>query len=142
MRELEITVSDLKKLYAESQSENKALKGLLAAHGIQSDVTSLTTQSSYTAASSTVGGAGSLSGYTSQSTAGYASPPNRAVSTMSSSMGQIPSPSFQQQQQRQSPSGSLPVPRSNVHGLDYEEVGIDFVGTYGRTPYLSPPPNQ
>ncbi len=28
------------------------------------------------------------------------------------------------------------------HGLDYDQIGIDFVLTYDRTPYLSPPPQR
>jgi hypothetical protein len=30
----------------------------------------------------------------------------------------------------------------NKQGLDYDQIGIDFVLTYDQAPYLSPPPNQ
>jgi len=33
-------------------------------------------------------------------------------------------------------------PPMNKQGLDYDQIGIDFVLTYDRAPYLSPPPNQ
>jgi hypothetical protein len=49
-------------------------------------------------------------------------------------MGQ--QPMNMQQQQRGHPHGAQQT------GLDYDQIGIDFVLTYDRTPYLSPPPQQ
>jgi hypothetical protein len=48
-------------------------------------------------------------------------------------MGQQPM-TLQQQQARQV--------GQQQSGLDYDQIGIDFVLTYDRTPYLSPPPQQ
>jgi hypothetical protein len=136
MRELEITVDRLKKTYevdvTQVRDENKKLKALLAAHNIPHEFNS--PQQSYTSPSSVIGAGSVGSGYGTHS--GFTSPtnPNMPVMSMATS-----SPSYQQQI---STSGSLPAPRSNIHGLDYEDVGLDFVGQYGRTPYLSPPPHQ
>jgi hypothetical protein len=48
-------------------------------------------------------------------------------------MGQQP---LTLQQQAQQPS------HHQQNGLDYDQIGIDFVLTYDRSPYLSPPPQQ
>jgi len=136
MRELEVTVDRLKRTYEQDvqsvREENKKLKALLAAHSIPHEFNS--PQQSYTSPSSVIGAASVGSAYGTHS--GFTSPtnPNMPVMSMATS-----SQSYQQQNPT---SGSLPVPRNNVHGLDYEDVGIDFVGQYGRTPYLSPPPHH
>lgn len=109
--------------------ENRKLKELLAAHGISIDPSSPGTGFGRTVGS-TYGGSstGSVSGSYNAGTAstGYTSPPSMP--------GHAPpavpkSAMLQQQQQAQAPSG-----------LDYDQIGIDFVLTYDRTPYLSPPP--
>jgi hypothetical protein len=142
MRELETTVDRLRKLYAEEvdsvREENKQLKQLLAAHGIQYD-SPATAQ--YTSTASNFGGSvSSMSGRGASASTGYTSPSAQGVvPTMAVQPNQSagPSPSFPQQ----SPApNALQAPRNNIHGLDYDDIGLDFVGTYERTPYLSPPP--
>ncbi len=118
--------------------ENRRLKEILMAHGISFDhstpplngMAAPTGNSAY--GSST--GNGSAYGPGSAST-GFTSPPQsfqRRQSIPHDKMGQpIGAP---QQGQQSSPH--------QQGGLDYDQVGIDFVLTYDRTPYLSPPPQQ
>jgi hypothetical protein len=140
MRELEITVSRLRRLYQEDvenvRDENKKLKEILAAHVIQYDLSAPNQQ--YASTASNFGGSStSLSGRASLST-GYTSPPSHTVPPMPAPYSSGGSPAYPSQPP---PANPLQPPRNNVHGLDYEEIGLDFVGTYERTPYLSPPPN-
>jgi len=128
MRDLEVNIDKLRQAYQVSLDENRKLRELLAAHGIAHDIVPAQQSPSgvnfNTAPAPSTAGS---SGYATQST-GYASPPT--------ALSHVPSPSFPAH------SPALTAPTSNMHGLDYEDVGIDFVATYGRTPYLSPPPNQ
>lgn len=106
--------------------ENRRLKELLMAHGISFDLAS----SSNGIGSSTYGGSssGSVSGYAGTISTGYTSPPSmpHLGSLGNHEVSSVP----QQHQQQQRPNG----------GLDYDQIGIDFVLTYDRMPYLSPPP--
>jgi len=117
--------------------ENRRLKELLMAHGIAFDLSSPPNNSMSHVSSSTYGSSnGSVSGYGAGSAStGYTSPPSfqHRGSISHDSMGQAPM-GLQQQQVHQS------GPQQN--GLDYDQIGIDFVLTYDRTPYLSPPPQQ
>jgi hypothetical protein len=109
--------------------ENRRLKELLMAHGITFDVVSPNNG----IGSSTYGGSssGSISGYgPGTNSSAYTPPPT--MPHRGSLGGHETSGLPQQSQQQQQPSG----------GLDYDQIGIDFVLTYGRTPYLSPPPQQ
>jgi hypothetical protein len=111
--------------------ENRRLKELLIANGISFDQLNLGTNRLPHVGGSSYGGSsrGSISagyGPPSNST-GYTSPPNQRHGSLSGPSGQtIP------QQQPQQPNG----------GMDYDQLGVDFVLTYDRTPYLSPPPQQ
>lgn len=113
--------------------ENRRLRELLMAHGIAIDFSN-TCNSMGPMAGSTYGSStGSVSGYgPGSASTGYTSPPSlqHQGSMSHDSMG---GQSVTMQQQ------------SNGHqhnGMDYDQVGIDFVLTYDRTPYLSPPPQQ
>ena len=112
--------------------ENRKLRDLLAANGIQIDLQSPTgphgLHSSYGGSSS-----GSISGSYPPGSAGFSPTPPGGIH------GQGQRAPISQQNLAQVPQG----------GLDYDQLGIDFVLTYGdtpqkyeRTPYLSPPPNQ
>jgi hypothetical protein len=144
MRELETTVDRLRKLYAEEvdsvREENKQLKQILAAHGIQYE-SALVPSVPYTSTGSNFGGSGSsISGRGATASTGYTSPSAHGAGMTMPVQSNQPagmSPSFSQQQ---SPAPHVLQPRNNIHGLDYEDIGLDFVGTYERTPYLSPPP--
>lgn len=114
--------------------ENRRLKELLMAHGISYDLSSPSNTGMPPVGSSTYGGSssGSVSGGygPGSNSTGYTSPPtmtNLPRGSLSGPAGQAISP-----QQVQQPNG----------GLDYDQLGVDFVLTYGRTPYLSPPPQQ
>jgi hypothetical protein len=142
MRELEINVDHLRRLYQQDvvrvREENKKLKEILQAHGIQYDLGSPSSQS-YTSpgSHSLVASPGSYSGQTNTSTNfNSVSPPSQPATMQIISST---TPSFTSQQ---STSKSLQPPPINVHGLDYDELGLEFVAEYERTPYLSPPPNQ
>jgi hypothetical protein len=108
--------------------ENRKLKELLAQHGIPFDPSSPGTVFGRTAGSSYGGStAGSVSGYNpGTASTGYTSPP----SIPNHAPPPVPKSGAVQQQQQASPA----------NGLDYDQIGIDFVLTYDRTPYLSPPP--
>jgi hypothetical protein len=113
--------------------ENRRLKELLLAHGITFDLSSPNHNGLQNLGSSAYGGSssGSVSGGYGPGTnsTGYTSPP-----TMSQHRGSISGPQGHNvlPQQGQQPNG----------GMDYDQIGVDFVLTYGRTPYLSPPPQQ
>jgi hypothetical protein len=111
--------------------ENRRLKELLMAHGITYDLSSPGNNGIQHVGGSAYGGSssGSVSGGYgpgSHST-GYTSPSSQPRGSLSGPVGQSISP-----QQSQQPNG----------GMDYDQLGIDFVLTYDRTPYLSPPPQQ
>lgn len=118
--------------------ENRRLKELLMAHGITFDLSSPPNNGMAHVGSSTYGSSsGSVSGYgPGSASTGYTSPPSfqHRGSISHDSMGQPPMNMQQQQHTHQA------GPQQN--GLDYDQIGIDFVLTYDRTPYLSPPPQQ
>jgi hypothetical protein len=111
-------------------AENRRLREILLAHGIPFDLSSPGNN-----LASTYGGSssrGSVSGGYTNST-GYTSPPTGPRGSISGpSCGHSLTPPHQGQQQVNGPNG----------GMDYDQLGIDFVLTYDRTPYLSPPPQQ
>jgi hypothetical protein len=114
--------------------ENRKLKELLAAHGIQYESGSPSnTYHSHSASSQFGGSSPGLNNSGSMST-GMTSPRSAPGLSQQSSMGSTPSYDVQQGQQYQQPQ--------NPSGVNYDQVGIDFVLTYDRTPYLSPPPQQ
>ena len=137
IKALEQEVLRLKEVFANTAKErdayaeeNRKLKELLVANGIQFELNSPQgiprLASSYGGSSS-----GSLSGSYAPGSAGFSPTPPGGV------LGQRAPVS--QQNLAQIPHG----------GLDYDQLGIDFVLTYGdhpqkheRNPYLSPPPNQ
>jgi hypothetical protein len=104
------------------------------AHGISFDLSSSPSNGMGHVGSSTYGSSsGSVSGYgPGSASTGYTSPPTRG-SISHDGMGQKP---LTLQQQAQHPS------HHQQNGLDYDQIGIDFVLTYDRSPYLSPPPQQ
>lgn len=110
--------------------ENRRLKELLMAHGISFDLSS-PSNGIPQFGSSTYGGSstGSVSGGYGPGTnsTGYTSPPT--MPHRGSISNDVP---VNQPQQAMQPNG----------GMDYDQIGIDFVLTYDRTPYLSPPPQQ
>lgn len=111
--------------------ENRRLRDLLMAHGISVDLSSSNNNGIAQFASSQYGGSstGSVSGGygASSNSTGYTSPPTMAH--RGSISHDVP---INQSQQAPQPNG----------GMDYDQIGIDFVLTYDRTPYLSPPPQQ
>jgi hypothetical protein len=113
------------------------LKELLMAHGIAFDLSNAPNNGMSHVSSSTYGSSsGSVSGYgPGSASTGYTSPPSfqHRGSISHDGMGQQPM-TLQQQQARQV--------GQQQSGLDYDQIGIDFVLTYDRTPYLSPPPQQ
>lgn len=117
--------------------ENQRLKEILAHHGIHySELQSPGHQ--YTSASSQFGDSTtSVDGaHRGSVSTGYTSPPSRAAPGAPGTNTGGGSPGFDPatgQMQQFSPQQS---------GLDYDQIGIDFVLTYDRTPYLSPPPHQ
>jgi hypothetical protein len=110
--------------------ENRRLKELLLAHGISIDLAS--SPSGMHQFSRSYGGSssGSVSGGygTGTNSTGYTSPPNMQHR---GSLSQDTTPIHNQPQQ---------VPPQTR--LNYDQLGVDFVLTYDRTPYLSPPPQQ
>lgn len=119
--------------------ENRRLKELLMAHGISFDLSTppmngiaqLQQAAAYGSSSGSVSGYGPGSAST-----GYTSPPQSLQhrgSISHENLGQQPL-HMQQPGQQTSPH--------QQNGLDYDQIGIDFVLTYDRTPYLSPPPQQ
>lgn len=116
--------------------ENRRLKDLLLAHGISFDLSGPNGMAQMGA--STYGSSsGSVSGYgPGSASTGYTSPPQSLQHR-----GSISQDALSQQ-----PLNMQSQPQQNVahqqNGLDYDQIGIDFVLTYDRTPYLSPPPQQ
>jgi hypothetical protein len=132
MKALEQEVLRLKDMYLTAckdrdnfAEENRKLKELLASHGINFSGLSpigAAGQSSF-AGSST----GSVTGSYGQSTStGLTSPPGVAPGSDPNLPGSLP------------PQGTIPGQPNT--GINYDQVGIDFVLTYERQPYLSPPP--
>jgi hypothetical protein len=145
IKALEQEVLRLKEVFEQSSKErdayveeNRKLKELLAAHGIQYDMASPTYP--YHSTSSQFGGSStSLTGSHTRGSisTGITSPPSRgAQPPMPHQMGGTP-PFEQPQYGAQYTQNARPN-----QGVDYDQVGIDFVLTYDRTPYLSPPPQQ
>ena len=125
------TTSRERDAYAE---ENRRLRELLMAHGISFDLSTRPSNGMGQVGSSTYGSStGSVSGYgPGSASTGYTSPPTRGSASHDGMSGS----SLTLQQQAQQPNHHQP------QGLDYDQIGIDFVLTYDRTPYLSPPPQQ
>ncbi|EFQ93194.1 hypothetical protein PTT_09501 [Pyrenophora teres f. teres 0-1] len=114
--------------------ENRRLRELLMAHGISFEHMTSPTNGMGQIGSSTYGSSnGSISGYgPGSASTGYTSPPTNGSASHDGMGGQ--GMTLQQQAQQ-----------ANHHqhnGLDYDQIGIDFVLTYDRSPYLSPPPQQ
>jgi hypothetical protein len=133
LKETFATTSRERDAFAE---ENRRLKELLMAHGITFDLSSPPNNGMSHVSSSTYGSSsGSVSGYgPGSASTGYTSPPSfHHRGSISHDMSQQPMSLQQQQHAHQAGQQS---------GLDYDQIGIDFVLTYDRTPYLSPPPQQ
>lgn len=115
--------------------ENRRLKELLMAHGIAFDsIASPSNGLAVNMGSSTYSSSGSVSGYgPGSASTGYTSPPSvhRRNGSISHDMMMPQSMHAQPMQSSQ-----------QISGLDYDQIGVDFVLTYDRTPYLSPPPQQ
>jgi hypothetical protein len=128
LKEVFTTTSKERDAFAE---ENRRLKELLMAHGIQYDISSPGNSGMPQFANSSYGGSstGSVSGGYGAGTnsTGYTSPPT--MPHRGSVSHDMP---MNQAQQTAHPNA----------GMDYDQLGIDFVLTYDRTPYLSPPPQQ
>lgn len=103
--------------------ENRRLKELLMAHGISFDLSSPMAHVIPSSAYDSSSGSGSGYGPGSTST-GYTSPPSLQHHASSNS------------------NDGMGLPHPLQQGMDYDQIGIDFVLTYDRSPYLSPPPNQ
>lgn len=116
--------------------ENRKLRELLISHGISLDLLAPTNGMGPVGSSNYGSSTGSVSGYgPGSASTGYTSPPSvqHHGSISQDSMGQQPL-TMQQQVHQRDPH--------QPNGLDYDQLGIDFVLTYDRTPYLSPPPQQ
>lgn len=139
MKALEEEVLNLKETFAQAarekdavEKENMRLKELLAAHGIPYDHASPT--NTWSASSHFSGSSPGINSRGSVST-DITSPARSApVLTPQSSMQGTPTYENQPTQQYHQ--------THNPSGVNYDQVGIDFVLTYDRTPYLSPPPQQ
>ncbi|KAL9083734.1 MAG: hypothetical protein Q9165_008400 [Trypethelium subeluteriae] len=139
IKALEQEVLRLKEVFANTTKErdafaeeNRKLRELLAANGIQVDI-NLNSPTGVPGLASSYGdsSSGSISGSYAPGSAGFSPTPPGGVAGQRAPISQ--------QNLAQIPQG----------GLDYDQIGIDFVLTYGdhpqkfeRTPYLSPPPNQ
>jgi hypothetical protein len=121
--------------------ENRALKEILQAHGIQHDFNTSSsipfshTDSQFGGSSTSITGSqtrGTMStGVTSPAHSGPLSIPNQSV------IGSPPT------SDPNSFKGSVAhYQPTRQQGVDFDQVGIDFVLQYERTPYLSPPPQQ
>jgi len=113
-------------------AENRRLKELLAAHGIHYDLSpgiSNTVGSSFGGSSNSTYdmGTGSTGLSSPPSTKGRAQP----LPPLNGEVGISEHPHQHPMQLQPHPTGT---------GLNYDELGIDFVLTYDRTRYLSPPP--
>jgi len=111
--------------------ENRRLRELLMAHGISFDLSSPTNGIGQIGSSAYASSSGSVSGYgPGSASTGYTSPSTHHRGSIShEGLAQQPLTAQQQASHQQ-------------NGLDYDQIGIDFVLTYDRTPYLSPPPQQ
>lgn len=114
--------------------ENRRLKELLAAHGISYDFATAPQLNNFgssygeSSSGSVSGGYGARTNST-----GYTSPPTmQHRGSLSHDTNNTPV--------HQQPQPQHGAPAAN--GMDYDQIGIDFVLTYDRTPYLSPPPQQ
>jgi len=107
--------------------ENRKLRELLIAHGIALDSIGSAHGIGPIGGSHYASSSGSVSGYGSGST-GYTSPPSVQHHRSISHEGTGPQPSTMQQYPQ--------------NGLDYDQLGIDFVLTYDRTSHISPPSQQ
>ena len=117
--------------YAE---ENRRLKDLLMAHGIAFDSLVSPLNGLPSVESSAYSSSGSVSGYgPGSASTGYTSPPSIHHRNGSVSHDMMMQTSMHSQNLQ---------PNPQVNGLDYDQIGVDFVLTYDRTPYLSPPPQQ
>jgi len=142
---LEQEVLRLKEVYGSTSrerdnlaEENRKLKELLAAHGICYDP-SKPGPPTLMHSDSSFGGSGSLSPTISSN---Y-NPASASTSLTSppSMPGRAPPPVPGIEGNQQQLVQSMQTQPSQNQGLDYDQIGIDFVLTYDRTPYLSPPPN-
>jgi hypothetical protein len=135
LKETFATTSRERDAFAE---ENRRLKELLMAHGITFDLSSPPVNGVQQISSSAYGSSsGSVSGYAPGSAStGYTSPPSFQHRASLSHDGMNQQPLTLQHQQQGHQQGA------QQSGLDYDQIGIDFVLTYDRTPYLSPPPQQ
>jgi hypothetical protein len=139
MRELEVTIDHLRRLYQQEvvqvRQENEKLKEILQAHGIHYNLGSPSTSQTYTSPGSlSLIGSPDYTGQTGSSTAYTSmSPSHQHPSTIPL----LPS-SYHPQQ---STLKSIQAPSGNLQNLDYNDMGLNFVAEYDRTPYLSPPPN-
>lgn len=116
--------------------ENRRLKELLMAHGISFDLSSAANGMAQMGTSSYGSSSGSVSGYgPGSASTGYTSPPQSLQHRGSISHDALSQQPRTMQQGQQANS-------HQQNGLDYDQIGIDFVLTYDRTPYLSPPPQQ
>jgi hypothetical protein len=148
IKALETEVLRLKETFATTArerdafaEENRRLRELLIAHGITFDLSSPPNNgtmhlsgSAYGSSSGSVSGSGYGPG---SASTGYTSPPSfQHRGSISHDMPDRQPMSMQHQSGHQ--QGAQP------NGLDYDQIGIDFVLQYDhhRTPYLSPPPQQ
>jgi hypothetical protein len=153
IKALEQEVMRLKELYEQSSKdreniteENHALKEILKANGIQYDLSMLANVPYNTAASQYGGSTTSITNSQTRGSAstGVTSPTRTGPSSIpnQSSMGSPPGSEGAMMGHSHS-QNYRPSTQQGGHGVDYDQVGIDFVLTYGRTPYLpSPPPQQ
>jgi hypothetical protein len=140
IHDVEIAFMNLRQLTHELIQENKELReqngqlrDKLTANNIPIEFSS--------PAHSSYGGPSPAFGTSPRSLGGYTS--SGAMSTgqsqVSSSMPiSHPSPPFPQSSP---PTSNVTMQQGNPNGIDLENIAMEFVGTYGRTPYLSPPPN-
>jgi hypothetical protein len=152
MRELEVTVDHLRRMYQRDvvriRQENESLRDTLQAHGIQvelgSPVESFTPIDSFSMDGVSPESFGHTGGRSLSSNFNSMSPQSHTSSLHhpSGAPSQLVMPPSSLPAQQSSVSKALQHPQNNMHGLDYDDVGLGFVAEYERTPYLSPPPNQ
>lgn len=137
IKALEQEVLRLKELYGSTTrdrdsviAENQKLKELLAAHGIAFDniTPPIGFQQSHDSSSGSISGSYRYD----TNTSGFSPPPLRSHESMAS----------------HTPAPHVPAQLPNS-GMDYDQLGIDFVLTYDSQPqpsyrggYPSPPPHQ
>jgi hypothetical protein len=153
MRELETTVEHLRRIYHDEvdavKEDNKKLRNLLDAHGIHYELSAASTSQNYTTPVSSGFAHSPPSGFGGSQThsTGFTSvsPRTQAIGMqMNLSRGMPTSSMSSGYSVQQTAAGPVIQPGQGamVPGMDYSEMGVDFVWKYGRTPYLSPPPNQ